>query len=223
RFGGTFTYIQLNAAYGAYAQSVEQLGKNFQGSLNDMLNVEGNANGSQLHLFESRVDPQGKLPCTDDIFQNIIQTPDCTVTTPLNPAAYARSYRYKDWAVYGQDSFRITPRFTINLGVRYEHYGVQHNNKANLDSNFYFGSGTGIEAQTRTGQVFIADKSPVGQFWKPSWGTVGPRIGFAFDPSGNGRDSIRGGYGISYERNFGNVTFNASFNPPASAVVETTP
>jgi hypothetical protein len=223
RFGGTFTYIQLNAAYGAYAQSVEQLGKNFQGSLNDMLNVEGNANGSQLHLFESRVDPQGKLPCTDDIFQNIIQTPDCTVTTPLNPASYARSYRYKDWAVYGQDSFRLTPRFTINLGVRYEHYGVQHNNKANLDSNFYFGSGNGIEAQTRTGQVFIADQSPVGQFWKPSWGTVGPRVGFAFDPSGNGRDSIRGGYGISYERNFGNVTFNASFNPPASAVVETTP
>ena len=35
--------------------------------------------------------------------------------------------------------------------------------------------------------------------------------------------SIRGGYGISYERNFGNVTFNASFNPPASAVVETAP
>src|SRR5208337_5498032 len=30
---------------------------------------------------------------------------------------------------------------------------------------------------------------------------------------------VRGGFGISYERNFGNVTYNASFNPPASAVI----
>jgi outer membrane receptor protein involved in Fe transport len=223
RFGGTFTYLQLNEAYGAYAQSVEQLGKTFQGSLNNMMNVQGNPGGSELHLFESRVDPQGELPCLDDVYQNVIQTPGCTISTPLAPAVYARSYRYKDWAFYGQDSFKITPKLTFNFGVRYEHYGVQHNNNPNLDSNFYFGTGTGIEAQTRTGQVYIANQSPVGQFWKPSWGTVGPRVGFAYDFSGNGRASIRGGYGMSYERNFGNVTFNASFNPPASAVIETTP
>jgi hypothetical protein len=223
RFGGTTTYIQLNAAYGAYAQSVEQLGKNFQGSLNDMMNVAGSTSGAQLHLFESRVNPQGKLPCSDDIYENVINSANCQINLPLSPAAYARSYRYKDWAIYGQDSFKITPRITINYGVRYEHYGVQHNSNPALDSNFYFGSGTGIEQQTRTGQIYIADKSPVGQFWAPSWGTVGPRVGFAYDVFGNGRDSIRGGYGISYERNFGNVTFNASFNPPASAVVETSP
>ena len=63
----------------------------------------------------------------------------------------------------------------------------------------------------------------MGQFWKPTWGTFAPRVGFAYDVFGNGHDSLRGGYGISYERNFGNVTFNASFNPPASAVVETAP
>ena len=142
------------------------------------------------------------------------------MTPPLAPAAYARSYRYNDWAIYGEDSYKVTTRLTFNYGLRWEHYGVQHNNKPNLDSNFYLGSGNGIEAQTRTGQVYIADKSPVGQFWKPSWGTLAPRVGFAYDLFGNGRDSIRGGYGISYERNFGNVTFNASFNPPASAVVE---
>ena len=30
----------------------------------------------------------------------------------------------------------------FNYGLRYEHYGVQHNNMANLDSNFYFGRGS---------------------------------------------------------------------------------
>jgi hypothetical protein len=219
RFGGQLTYIQLNVAYGAYAQAVEQLGASFQDSMNDLLNVAGNPGGSQLVTFAPRVNPQGQLPCYTDIYGNPIDPTSCEVTPPLSPATYGRSYRYKDWAFYGNDSFRVTPRLTLNYGVRYEHYGVQHNNHANLDSNFYFGPGSGLEQQVRTGSVQIADKSSIGQFWAPRWGTVAPRIGLAYDVFGDGRTSLRGGYGISYERNFGNVTYNASFNPPASAVV----
>ncbi len=229
RFGGTYTYIQLNVAYGAYAQAVEQLGGTLSDSMNDLTNVAGNAGGSQLIAFDARVNPQGKLPCVANpgywltgATSDLIQTPNCAVTPPLTSASYGRSYRYNDWALYAMDSFRVTPKFTFNYGVRYEHYGVQHNNKANLDSNFYFGPGTGltnIPEGVRSGGVQIADQSPVGGFWAPSWGTVAPRIGFAFDIFGNGTTSLRGGYGISYERNFGNVTYNASFNPPASAVL----
>ena len=219
RFGGQFTYIQLNVAYGAYAQAVEQLGAGTQDSFNDLTNIAGNPGGSQLISFQARVNPQGKLPCPLDIYGNQTTNASCAVTPPLASASYGRSYRYQDWATYAQDSFRATPRLTLNYGVRYEHYGVQHNNKAQLDSNFYFGPGSNTEQQTRTGGVQIADQSSVGGFWAPSWGTVAPRIGFAFDPVGDGKSSIRAGYGISYERNFGNVTYNASFNPPASAVL----
>ena len=225
RFGFLETYIQLNYASGAYAQAVEQLGAGFQDSLNDMMNTAGNPNGASLISFETRVDPQGKLPCptdnstTDGNFGNVIDNASCAVQTPLAEAAFARSYRYKDWAGYGEDSYKVTPRLTLNAGLRYEHYGVQHNNHPNLDSNFYFGSGNGLEAQVRTGQVEIANQSAAHGFWNPRWGTFAPRVGFAFDIFGNGRDSLRGGYGISFERNFGNVTYNASFNPPASAVI----
>ncbi len=218
RFGGQFTYIQLNVAYGAYAQAVELLGTDLQGGFNSLTNVGNNAGGSPLAQFAARVDPNGALPCRL-INGSYVIVPSCTVTPPLGPAAYARSYRYKDWAVYAQDSFRITPRLTINYGMRYEHYGVQHNNNQNLDSNFYFGPGASIPERIESGQVFLTQKSPVGGFWAPDWGTAAPRIGFAYDLFGDGKTSLRGGYGISYERNFGNVTFNASFNPPASAVI----
>jgi hypothetical protein len=225
RFGFMGTYIQLNYASGAYAQAVEELGFGFQSSLNDMMNTAGNPNGAPLVAFEARVDPQGKLPCPADTstadgnFGNVVDDPSCAIQTPLGEASFARSYRYKDWAGYAEDSYKATPRLTLSAGLRYEHYGVQHNNHPNLDSNFYFGSGGGVEAQIRSGQVEIADQSAAHGFWKSRWGTFAPRVGFAYDVFGNGRDSIRGGYGISYERNFGNITYNASFNPPASAVV----
>jgi hypothetical protein len=227
RFGFLETYIQLNYASGAYIQAVEQLGGTFQDSLNDMMNTAGNPNGAPLTAFSTRVDPQGKFPCavdqsyTDGSFDTLTpaqENSSCEVQTPASLAADARSYRYKDWAAYAEDSYKVTPQLTINAGLRYEHYGVQHNNHPALDSNFYFGSGSGTEAQVRSGQVEIADKSAAGGFWKSRWGTFAPRVGFAYDILGNGRDSIRGGYGVSYERNFGNVTYNASFNPPASAV-----
>jgi hypothetical protein len=224
KFGGQFTYIQLNVAYGAYAQAVEALGGTGSDSMQDLINSAGNPLGSTLagDGFDARVNPQGELPCATDIYGNLIQTPACTITPPLTSANFARSYRYKDWAIYGQDSFRITPRLTLNYGLRWEHFGVQHNNKPDLDSNFYFGAGSGIEQQVRTGGVQIADQSSIGGFWQNQWGTLAPRLGFAYDIFGDGKSSLRGGFGMSYERNFGNVTYNASFNPPASAVLSST-
>jgi Carboxypeptidase regulatory-like domain len=219
RFGFQYTYIQLNYAYGAYAQAVEQLGPTAQVSMNDLTNAGGLAGGSPLVTFTPRVNPNGAYPCVQNPDGTLVEIPSCAVTPPLSSAVYARSYRYNDWAPYVMDSFRLNRRLTLNYGLRYEHYGVQHNNKGDLDSNFYLGSGSSFEQQVANGSVQIAGKSSVGGFWAPSWGTAAPRVGFAYDVFGDGKTALRGGFGISYERNFGNVTYNASFNPPASAVI----
>jgi outer membrane receptor protein involved in Fe transport len=213
QFGTQLVYIQDNNAYGAYAQAEEELGKNKANGLTALYN--GN-----LFEFEAAINPKGALPCVKNPYTGALtQTAACSITLPATAPSFARSDRFRDWAVYAQDSWRLTPRFTGNYGVRYEYYGVQHNNNPNLDSNYYYGSGTSLAQMERNGQVLTVPNSPIHSLWNPTYGAVSPRVGFAYDVFGNGRDSVRGGYGVAYERNFGNVTFNVIQNPPGQAVV----
>ena len=213
RFGGAYNYQQLNVAFGAFAQAIEQLGTDAPTGFANL--VSGN-----LSLFQVAVNPEGKFPCRRDPVLGLIRTPDCTLSLPTSSPSFARGYRYHDWAAYLEDSWRIKPRFTFNYGFRYEYFGVQHNDNQRLDSNFYYGSGATFYDRIRNGSVQLAPNSPVGGLWNPNYGTIAPRIGFAYDIFGDGKTSIRGGYGMSYERNFGNVTFNVIQNPPNYASVQ---
>ena len=202
RFGGSYFYIQQNRSFGAYQNSVQTLGTNL---------ATGTANlvAGQLLNFAAAVDPRGHFPGE-------------TVTTPLAEPSFVRYNRYHEWATYFNDSWRLRPTLTLNLGLRYEYFGVQHNKFPELDSNFYFGSGSTIQEQIRNGGVRVAGSSPAGGLWRPDRNNFAPRVGFAWDVTGDGRTSLRGGYGVSYERNFGNVTFNVIQNPPSQAVVSIT-
>ncbi len=213
RFGGSQTYIRDNRTFGAYEESDNILG-NSLGSGLDNLAV------GQEYEFASAINPQGKFPCVAGV-----QTPACTINLPVGPPTFERSNRYEETGLYVQDSWKLKPRFTVNLGLRWEYFGTQHNVNANLDSNFYLPNEVGPQnpafpAQVAAGQVEIAPKSPIGGLWKANPLNFAPRIGFAWDVTGDGKTSLRGGYGIGYERNFGNVTYNVLFNPPNYAVVE---
>ncbi len=218
RFGGEYIYTQDNRTFGAYENAVEGLETGGNKSIPDGL---ANLKAGNAGYFQVVVDPQGKFPCFKDVTGAYIQTPACTVNLPATQPSFSRSNRYHDFAFYGQDSWKVLPRFTINLGLRWEYYGTQHNNHQNLDSNFVFGTGTSYFDKIRNGQVFSVAKtpnspaSPVGGLWKAPTHNFGPRVGFAWDVFGDGKTSLRGGYGIAYERNFGNVTFNVIQNPPA--------
>lgn len=215
RFGGQMNYQQMNRGYGAYAQAVEKMGNGSADGLDNFIN--GN-----LVLFQAAINPQGHFPCSRNASGAIVQTPACTLTLPVGPPTFARNYRYRDFAIYAQDSWKITPRLTLNYGLRYEYFGVQHNGDPKLDSNLYYGSGATLLERLRNAQMLLAPNSPIGELWKPRYGDLGPRVGFAYSLTGDGKTSIRGGYGISYERNFGNVTFNMIQNPPNYASVQLT-
>lgn len=209
RFGATYTYIRDNRTFGAYQNPVQQVGSNFARG------VEGLLTG-QATTFQSAIDPQGKYPC------NGTATPSCTVNLPVNQPNFSRSNRYHEWAAYFNDTWRATRNITLNLGVRYEFFGVQHNKNPQLDSNFYPAQAGSIFQSVSQGQVATAPNSYVGALWKPDWNNFAPRLGFAWNVGGDGKTSIRGGYGMTYERNFGNVTFNVIQNPPNYAVIALT-
>ena len=103
-------------------------------------------------------------------------------------------------AFYLQDDYKISPRFTLNLGVRWDA------NMGNLPK----------QINNRTIQLLQQLDHPLARAitqdteklhrTTPSWTEFQPRLGFAWDPSGNGRMVIRGGYGIFYDQLFQNLT-----------------
>src|SRR5437868_3474974 len=217
KFGGQYIYTQDNRTFGAYEEAVEAL------SASDTSVAVSNFKAGQLAVFQAAINPQGKFPCP--VVNGVQQiSAGCTVTLPVGPPSFARSNLYNDAAAYGQDTWKVTPRLTLNVGLRWEYYGVQHNKNQNLDSNFYYGGVNHIDfTGIRNGAVFIAPQSPIGGLWKPRYANLGPRVGFAYDVFGDGKMALRGGYGIGYERNFNNVTFNVIQNPPAYTVISITP
>ena len=218
RFGGQFIYIQDNRAFGAYEEGVESLATSSATAGFD------NFLSGQLQQFQAAVFPQGKFPCAVDLSTGLpIKNSSCQVTLPVGPPSFARSNRYRDGAAYVQDTWKFRPRLTLDLGLRWEYYGVQHNVNPALDSNFYFGSANNEFNAIRNGSVQLAQNSPIGGLWQSHPYNFGPRVGFAFDVFGDGMTALRGGYGIAYERNFGNVTFNVIQNPPNYAVLAIQP
>jgi Carboxypeptidase regulatory-like domain len=210
KFGGMFLYVKDNHAFGAFENAVEAFSPSGLGAGLD------NFLSGHLAQFQVAVAGQGKFPCSRDAVSNLlVPTADCSLSLPVTSPSFSRSNRFRDGAAYINDSFKLTQRLTLNAGLRWEYYGVQHNNNGDVDSNFYFGSGATIFDRIANGAVKTAPTSELGGLWAPQRKNFAPRLGFAWDIFGDGKTSLRGGFGMGYERNFGNVTFNVIQNPPA--------
>jgi len=121
--------------------------------------------------------------------------------------------RYKIFEPYFQDDWRITPRLTLNLGLRISLYGTVYDNKKqafNFDPNKYVQGATTLNSDgtvagdtanglVQCGAAGIPTGCAKGHLFNPA-----PRVGFAWDPWGDGKTAIRGGYGVFFEHTNGN-------------------
>jgi hypothetical protein len=152
-------------------------------------------------------------------------------------------WRTSTGSVYAIDNWRASSRLTLNLGLRWEivphAYDVQNrmsnfypnlydpaqkpifNKDGSLDPNgpgfktvsgvplsdvpFYL-NGVGIAGQNGIPRGIVQN----------TYGSVGPRVGFAYDLTGQSKTVIRGGFGMFYERIQGNDVYNTGPNPPFS-------
>jgi hypothetical protein len=110
---------------------------------------------------------------------------------------YRPFFQTRAWplAVYFQDDWKVTRTLTINLGVRYDiAFGFKevYNRHSNFDP-FTLNPRT-----NRLGLLKYSGKEEPARFFDQDRNNFGPRVGFAWDPWGDGRTAIRGGYGLIY-------------------------
>jgi hypothetical protein len=111
----------------------------------------------------------------------------------------------KSWETgyFAQDDWKISRRLTLNLGLRYDLYTHPYEQN-NEQSNFDVTTGTllaaGVDGHSR-------------ELVNNNYNNIAPRIGFAYDLTGHGTSSLRGGYGIFYFIDRGGVGNQLSENP----------
>ena len=124
-------------------------------------------------------------------------------TSILGSGVFDRSFKVKDFNSFVQDDYKVSDRLTLNLGLRYDFYGLPVENQGRLvnflPDQFRIGAAPNGLVQAEGGQipgVPVVEKTlvPVDK------NNFSPRIGFAFRADNDGKIVIRGGYGIYYDR-----------------------
>jgi hypothetical protein len=187
KFGGDFNHVHVLANnLGTYAGSYSY--NNVNDFIIDYLNL-----GTPLLTPGSTTLP---LPCTSNTTATATSSGTGRVagrcyTSPYSQGVGGTTFSFNSnyYNFFFQDDWRVSPRLTLNLGLRYE-YQQFPKPFANLVN----------PAVPQTG-VMPSNKN-----------NFGPRVGFAWDMTGNAKNSLRGGYGIYYGPVETSTIYNALVN-----------
>ncbi len=151
-------------------------------------------------------------------FQNFNQS-------SARPTGY---FRYNQVEFYAQDTWQVSPRLTLDYGVRFVYIPPQYDadNQIGLFTPSAYNPSAAVSIDTSgaiipnsgnrlNGMTFVS----TGTLPKGGWNSRGimyePRLGLSYDIFGDHKGVIRGGFGISHDREQGNLIFNTVFSNPA--------
>lgn len=221
-YNGTFPAIKSLGPTGYFSAGIYPLGlfrRNDFAWSDDVSWVRGRHNISFGGDIErSRVDTDNENN-QDPSFQIVSNTSNNAMASFL--LGYIRGFsqgmgtylkdRNTFTGVYFNDSWKVTRRLTLNYGLRYEPFFPWYDTKYR-NSNFYpqdYGAGihSAVFPNAPSGLLFPGDAGVPHTGAYGDFDNFAPRIGFAFDPTGSGKTSIRGGAGIFYDsRQLGGLT-----------------
>ena len=123
--------------------------------------------------------------------------------------------------LYAQDAWRATERVTVNAGLRWEPYSGQQIEAGSVAhfslDRFRQGAKSTMFVNAPAGFTYFGDADYDRQSgFKMQWWNLAPRLGLAWDVSGDGRTAVRASYGIAYDFPAGETWFNAAAGPPYS-------
>lgn len=133
----------------------------------------------------------------------LLGRPATTQRVPNYPSKWYQSTT--TIGLFAQDDYKITPNFTLNYGLRWELY-TPTTEKYNKEASF----------DPITGGIIVAGQNGIGSnLWEPRYHNFAPRLGFAWQPFGNGKTVIHAGGGIFYNApTSGNGILAIFYNPP---------
>jgi hypothetical protein len=206
-----------------------QYGYNYAGSTGGVYpNVTtgtGNGNG-----VPSTIGPAGltstQRSTFDQLYNDVLGRVDRVVQsffsdlTQFQPGGNPkiRNYLLRESGYFFQDDWRVTRRLTLNVGLRYEYFGVPYERDGFQGA---VDQASIVDLMHTSTNLTIVPKA---KLFNTDWNNLAPRFGFAFDPKGDGKMAIRGNWGVFYDRVVG-AAFNSidSGTPGFSQVVQVFP
>lgn len=191
RFGSTLSWIrgQHNFKFGYELQRDDVLQDNNQDATS--LNFDGRASSTNTAGVQTGINVFGYSMA--DFLMGRVGT--FSVNGLLD-------YNIHTWStfMFAQDEWKLTPRLTLTPGLRYEFYrpATEDNNRQDAYVRGYHST---LYPNAPVGIAFAGDPGLPAGFSKPDYNNFAPRMGIAYDMTGNARNVIRASAGYYYSYN----------------------
>lgn len=110
-----------------------------------------------------------------------------------------KNTRMHSFATFLQDTYRVNRQLTLNLGLRWDPF-FPYTDVTNRLACYRPGEKSTVYVNAPVGVVYPGDAACPKSGYDASLADLGPRVGVAYDPTGDGKSSIRAGYGMFYDR-----------------------